>query len=114
MIFLVMIALNIGSIFIMKEYFTPKIKTIDLTQIINEKDDAYKKLVNGEIKPDEYKRILTQKAEYINKAVEQFSGKNDVILLKEFVVNSEGSNQIQDITSEIKRYVEEHTIFIKK
>lgn len=92
-LFLLSFALNV---YITKNYLI-KIKVVDLTKILEDKEIA-EKIYSGEISPEEALRRQIKKIEDLRKVLENESG---IVLIKQCVL----AGDYEDITDEVKRKI---------
>lgn len=110
----VIFASNIITAFTIDRYFIPKVKTISLLEIINDKEDKYyKQFLDGKISKDEYSEKLDQKMEAIQEAISQISNGKDLLIAEEAVIKSD-KNNYTSLTEAVKNYVEQYQNSVKK
>lgn len=105
---------NIVTVFIVDKFYIPKVKTISLIEIINDKEDkTYQAFLDGKLTKEEYSSKLDQKMEAIQEAIEQLSNGKDILIAEEAVIKTEKNNYIS-LTSIVKNYVDQYQNSISK
>lgn len=109
-----MLLIAVSTLYIQKNYLSPKFKSISIVGIVNEKDDAYQQLVDGKIDNEKYASLVEEKMKLVDKGISELTSKHDVVVLKELLVKSHASVNVVDITEDVKNYVKTHQNSIEK
>jgi hypothetical protein len=92
------------TVFLMNKYVVPKVKTVSIMNVLNDKeDDSYQKFLDGKISQEEYSKLVETKMAKIQSALDYFTGNNDILLVEEAVVKTNSNNYLS-ITEAVKKY----------
>ena len=92
------------TVFLMNKYVVPKVKTVSIMNVLNDKeDDSYQKFLDGKISQEEYSKLVETKMAKIQSALDYFTGNNDILLVEEAVVKTNSNNYLST-TEAVKKY----------
>lgn len=100
----------VTSLYLTKEHLQKDFKSMSLIELLkDENDSVYKKFVNGEIKEAEYEKLQAKKMQLIQEGIDKFTTDKTILLMDEMLVKSNtNSANIENITENVKKYVEQN------
>ncbi|MDX9814674.1 MAG: hypothetical protein RBS91_08465 [Sulfurimonadaceae bacterium] len=93
------------SVYYVKEYVVPEVKTISLMSILNDSEDPL--LIDyseGKITQEQFEEQVKHRIEKTQEAMEYFTTPKDILLIEESVVKTSKNNTVS-ITEAVKNYV---------
>lgn len=108
LIVILLILSNFSTIYLVEQYFIPKVKTVSLLEIINDKEDeSYKLYVDKKITDEEYSKKIDEKMKYIQEALDLFSNGKNILIAEEAMIKTTNNNSVS-ITESVKNYVKQN------
>ena len=105
MMFLSVVASVFLTVFLMNKYIVPKVKTVSIMNVLNDKEDeSYQNFLDGKISQEEYSKLVETKMAKIQSGLDYFTSKNDILLVEEAVIKTNSNNYIS-ITEAVKNHL---------
>lgn len=109
-------ASTVASLYLVKENFIRDFKSISLVEILkDENDSVYKKFIDKEINEEEYTKLQEKKMALIQERINMLTNEKTILIMNEMLVKSNSNNMnIENITEDVKKYVEQNLYDTKK
>lgn len=109
-------ASTVASLYLVKENFIRDFKSISLVEILKDENDSiYKKFIDKEINEEEYTKLQEKKMALIQERINMLTNEKTILIMNEMLVKSNSNNMnIENITEDVKKYVEQNLYDTKK
>ena len=109
-------ASTVASLYLVKENFIRDFKSISLVEILKDEDDSiYKKFIDKEINEEEYTKLQEKKMSLIQERINMLTNEKTILIMNEMLVKSNSNDMnIENITEDVKKYVEQNLYDTKK